>query len=217
MTATAPDLMGRNSGMHSGAPTRRRTDRTTDGHAEPSAVHKLRRLRLRSQLLGDLIVDEDAVLEFPDGLFGFASCRHWVLVGAGRPGWCWLHAVDHPALAFLLVDPFEAYPEFSVTLTPKDLSALGAERATEVGVFAIVTLPRAAGEAMTANLQGPVAIVASSRRGRQLVLGDSRQGDARFGARAPLAQAFAPVIAPVIASGSDGDTQVLRRSTDTEA
>lgn len=155
-----------------------------------TTVHKLPRTRLRSQLLGEMIVDEDAILEFPDGLFGFASCKKWVLVGAGRPGFCWLHAMDHAALAFLLVDPFEAYPEFSVTLTAGDLAALGAQSATEVGIFAIVTLPRAAGEPMTANLQGPVAIVAQSRRGRQLVLGDARHGEARFGARAPLAAAF---------------------------
>lgn len=150
-------------------------------------VHQMRRRRVPSQLLGDLIVAEDSILEFPDGLFGFASCREWVLVGAGRPGWCWLHAVDHPALAFLLVDPFECFPDFSVELSAQDLAVLGASRATEVGVFAIVTLPLVAGEPMTANLQGPVAIALPTRRGRQLAL-----GDARFGARVPLPAGLVP-------------------------
>jgi len=62
---------------------------------------------------------------------------------------------------------------------------------------------------MTVNLQGPVAIVASSRRGRQLVLGDMRGSDPRFGARAPLVAPFANPFAP--------DTQVLSERTDTEA
>ncbi len=169
------------------------------------ATHGPRRLRLRSRLLGDLLYGEDAILEFPDGLFGFASCTRWVLVSADRPGWCWLHAIDHPALAFLLVDPFDAYPEFSVTLTAHDVAALGVPSATMVGVYAIVTLPRTAAEAMTVNLQGPVAIAASSRRGRQLVLGDARRGDVRFGARAPLP------------ARSARDAQVLSGATDTEA
>ena len=189
MTATDPAPMSRHSAVRTIAP------------ATTTAVHKMRRRRLRSQLLGDLIVDEDAILEFADGLFGFASCKQWVMVNAGRPGWCWLHALDHRALAFLLVDPFDVFAEFSVTLSPQDLAALVAQRATEVGVFAIVTLPRAAHETMTVNLQGPVAIVASSRRGRQLVLSDVRGSDPRFGARAP----FTP------------DTQVLSGRTDTEA
>ncbi|MCE9602301.1 MAG: flagellar assembly protein FliW [Gemmatimonadetes bacterium] len=172
-------------------------------------VHRMRRRRLRSELLGDLIVEEDAILEFPDGLFGFASCKEWVLVGAGRPGWCWLHAVDHAALAFLLVDPFDAVPEFSVALTPQDLAALDAQSATEVGVFAIVTLPRTAADVMTVNLQGPVAIVASSRRGRQLVIGDARASDPRFGARAPLSASFDATV--------EAGAQVLRERTDTES
>jgi flagellar assembly factor FliW len=166
MTASAPLL----------APAARRTP----------TVHKMRRRRVASQLFGEMIVSEDSILEFPDGLFGFASCTQWVLVTAERPGWCWLHALDHPALAFLLADPFEVTDEFSVELTPQDLAVLGAQRATEVAVFAIVTLPVAEGHGLTMNLQGPVAIALPSRRGRQLVL-----GDARFGAKVPLAGASA--------------------------
>ncbi len=168
--------------------------------APSTSTRAMRRRRVESQLLGAMIVNEDAILEFPDGLFGFAAHKHWVLVTAGRPGWCWLHAIDHPALAFLLVDPFESFPEFAVELTKQDLAVLGAADATQVAVFAIVTLPRAAGDALTANLQGPVAIALPSRRGRQLAL-----GDARFGARAPL--------------GVDHATaaQVLRGPDDTEA
>ena len=110
-----------------------------------SPVHSERRRRRRfnSQLLGDVIVPEEQVLQFADGLFGFTAQREWVMIAAGRPGWCWLHAVDHPALAFLLVDPFEAFPDFGVELTTHDLKALGVTSATQVGIFAIVTLPLA--------------------------------------------------------------------------
>ncbi len=141
-----------------------------------ATVHPLGRRRVDSRLFGELIVSDDSILEFPDGLFGFASCKQWVLVTAERAGWCWLHALDHPALAFLLADPFEAVREYSVELSAQDLAVLGAQRATEVAVFAIVTLPRAEGEAMTMNLQGPVAIALPSRRGRQLVMADARYG-----------------------------------------
>jgi len=146
---------------------------------------KMRRRRLQSALLGDVMVSDEAILEFPDGLFGFATCRKWVLVDAGRPGWMWLHALDHPALAFLLADPFESFPGFAVELSAHDLATLDAQTATEVAVFAIVTLPMTPGEPMTMNLQGPVAIALPSRRGRQLVL-----SDARFGAKAVIESPF---------------------------
>ncbi|MBL8995758.1 MAG: flagellar assembly protein FliW [Gemmatimonadetes bacterium] len=148
----------------------------------PVHTERRRRRRFHSQLLGDVIVPEEQVLQFADGLFGFAAQREWVMIAAGRQGWCWLHAVDHPALAFLLVDPFEAFPDFGVELTTQDLRALGVTSATQVGIFAIATLPLAADAPITVNLQGPVAIAIPTRRGRQLVM-----SDARFGSRAPLA------------------------------
>ncbi|MBX7120443.1 MAG: flagellar assembly protein FliW [Gemmatimonadaceae bacterium] len=153
------------------------------GPHAPAAATRARRRRIKSHLLGDLAVPADAVLEFPDGLFGFPSCKEWVLVATERAGWCWLHSAEHPALAFLLVDPFTQFPAFAVDLTAQDLAVLGVSSATQVAVFAIVTLPRAAGDAPTVNLSGPVAIALPSRRGRQLVL-----NDARFDARTALAQ-----------------------------
>lgn len=168
MSAPAPILEAR-SGPHAPARTTR-----------PS---RARRRRIRSHLLGDLLVHDDAVLEFPDGLFGFSGSRDWVMVPTEQPGFCWLHSVDHPALAFLLADPFTLFPDFAVDLSAQDLAVLGATSATEVAVFAIVTLPRAADDAPTINLSGPVAIALPSRRGRQVVL-----NDARFSARTPLTQ-----------------------------
>lgn len=151
--------------------------RTTSAQAARSALPvKLRRRKLHSHLLGDVTVSDESILDFPDGLFGFATCTKWVLVDAGRPGWMWLHALDHPTLAFLLADPFESFPGFAVELSTKDLEALDAQSATDVAVFAIVTLPIDAGETMTINLQGPVAIALPARRGKQLVVSDTRLG-----------------------------------------
>ena len=150
---------------------------STSAHVVRSArPAKIRRRKLHSHLLGDVMVTDESILEFPEGLFGFATCTKWVLVDAGRPGWMWLHALDHPALAFLLADPFESFPGFSVELSAQDLAALDAQSATEVAVFAIVTLPMTAGESMSINLQGPVAIALPARRGKQLVLSDARLG-----------------------------------------
>jgi flagellar assembly factor FliW len=173
---------------------------TTSTHASCSARQaKVRRRKLHSHLLGDVMVSDASVLEFPDGLFGFSTCTTWVLVDAGRPGWMWLHALDHPALAFLLADPFDSFPGFSVELSAQDLAALDAQSATEVAVFAIATLPMTASDSITLNLQGPVAIALPARRGRQLVV-----SDARLGAKVAIESPF--VTAAQVCGGPD-DTQ----------
>ena len=134
-----------------------------------------------SDVLGPVTVRAGDELSFPRGVFGFPACTRWVLVAAAQPGFFWLQSVEHAALAFLLVDPFEVFPGYGVELTEADLRDLRASSPRDVVILSIVTLPRTAGEPMTANLQGPVAIDLGTRRGRQLVVQDPAAG-----ARRPL-------------------------------
>ncbi len=113
---------------------------------------------------------------FPSGLFGFPECRHFLLAATARPGFYWLRSSEHEALAFLLADPFLFFPEYTVDLGDGDLSGLASDDPADLAVLVIVTLPRAAGEAITANLQGPIVVNLARRVARQVVLQDSRFG-----------------------------------------
>ena len=113
---------------------------------------------------------------FPAGLFGFPECRDFRLSATTRPGLYWLRSSEHEALAFLLADPFLFFPEYTVDLSEGDLAGLASEDPSDLAVLAIVTLPRSAGEALTANLQGPVIVNLARRIARQVVLQDSRFG-----------------------------------------
>ena len=128
-------------------------------------------LRIASTLFGTLDVRPESVVHFTDGLFGFRDCLRFALVPTPRQAVFWLQSVEHPTLAFLLVDPFHVAPGFSVELSDADLAAIEARTPEDVAVLAIATLPKAAGETPTANLQGPLAINVRQARGRQLAVG----------------------------------------------
>ncbi len=131
---------------------------------------------LQSDLLGALEISPDELVEFPTGLYGFPECRHFVLVASDREGFFWLQSADHSALVFLLVDPFVHFPGYSVDLAPVDLLELAATEATDIAVFAIVTLPGSRNEQPTANLQGPLAINLARRTAKQLAVSESEYG-----------------------------------------
>lgn len=131
---------------------------------------------VESQILGALKVSAEECFEFPDGLFGFPASRHWVLVPAERAGFFWLQSLDCHSLAFLLVDPFALSEDFYVDLTEGDLLPLKGTRSSEIGVLAIVTLPRTVGEVPTANLQGLLALNFTRRLGKQIIVQDSQYG-----------------------------------------
>ena len=142
--------------------TSRRAVTMSDRQPSPVVVH--------SELLGTLELHEDQVLDFHTGLLGFPECRRFVLVPAVREGTWWLQSLDHPTLAFLLVDPFLAFDGYTVDLGATERFTLQVQEPSDVMVLAIVTLPGPTGGEPTANLLAPLVINVTRRRGQQAVI-----------------------------------------------
>lgn len=134
------------------------------------------RIPVPSARLGTLLAEPSDLFTFPEGLVGLPAAREWVLVRGAREGFFWLQSRDEPALAFVLADPFRAFPEFEVELLEADLSLLRAREDSDVVVLSVVTLPARAGEPCTLNLQAPLALCVTTGRGRQVVRPESPHG-----------------------------------------
>lgn len=129
-----------------------------------------------SDILGPLVVGEDAVLTFPRGVLGFPECRRFVLLASAHDGLYWLQSAEFSALTFVVADPFRFVPEYAVDLGPGLRQALEATDAADVAIFAIVTLATTPDRAPTMNLQGPLLVNTRARRAMQQVIPESRWG-----------------------------------------
>ncbi|MDQ6827245.1 MAG: flagellar assembly protein FliW [Gemmatimonadota bacterium] len=136
---------------------------------------------VHSDLLGPISVSAGEIIIFPAGLFGFPECRSFVLVATARDGMFWLQSAEYGTLAFLVVDPFLFFADYSVDLAPIELAKLEAKDATDIAVLTIVTLPRSRDDIATANLQGPIAFNLGSRLAKQIAIPDSD-----FGVQCPI-------------------------------
>lgn len=136
---------------------------------------------LQSALFGQLEITNDDLIDFSDGLLGFPECHSWALLPGTKPGVTWLQSADHSALVFLLVDPFVFFEGYTAELSEGELRRLSARDATTIAVFAIVTLPIPGDTQCSANLQGPLVVNISERKGMQVVLGEGS-----FGVREPV-------------------------------
>ncbi len=129
---------------------------------------------VKSARLGEFEVPEEKVLHFPDGLLGFESCRRFVILEHGpETPFKWLQGVDDPDLAFVILNPAEFLPGYTVELGRDDVVKLGLKEAGEAAVYVLVVIPEDPSQ-MTANLQGPLVLNAERRLGRQVVLADGR-------------------------------------------
>ncbi len=126
-------------------------------------------------------VPEANVITMPLGIPGFAEAREFVLIDH-KPGsmFRWLQSLDDAALAFVVIDPLMADPEFPVANVRSHLGFLDLDEDEEVVVVAICTIPPRP-KTPTVNLLAPIGIGVNSRRAAQVVLHETT-----YDARAPF-------------------------------
>ncbi|MBX6316722.1 MAG: flagellar assembly protein FliW [Isosphaeraceae bacterium] len=140
---------------------------------------------------GMIEVSEAEIIRLPEGLVGFRGYTQFVhLPDPEVAGLSWLQSVTAPELAFGLVPPPLAVPDYKIELRPGDRAAL--ELDDERSALVYVILNRGEGGGLTVNLQGPLVFNPARRLGRQLVLTSSR-----YAVRYPLeSPAPAPTLLP---------------------
>ncbi len=116
---------------------------------------------------------ETDVITIPEGLLGFRSFIHYILLpDPVVMGLSWLQSLTAPELAFGLVAPPMAVGDYRVEIRQGDRAAL--ELDDERSALTYVILNRGDGGGLTVNLQGPLVFNPIRRLGRQLVLTSSR-------------------------------------------
>jgi len=132
-------------------------------------------LKVLTSRFGELEIDPQTVIEVPRGLIGFPDQKRYVIIQhKPRSPFYWFQALEAPDLAFVIVDPLAFKPDYQAPLSKSVLEELKAERAEEVSVYVIITIPPGHPEKMTANLLGPLVINSQTRLARQLVLDENQ-------------------------------------------
>ena len=130
-------------------------------------------MNINTTRFGLIQASESEIIRIPDGLVGFRSFTQYVLLpDTVAAGLTWLQSVTAPELAFGLIAPPMAIPDYRVELRPGDRAAL--ELDEERSALVYVILNRCEGIGLTVNLQGPLVFNLSKRLGRQMVLTSSR-------------------------------------------
>lgn len=129
-------------------------------------------MKYHSTRFGEFEVTADAVLNFPDGLYGFETETRFALLpldpGIDSP-LEWMQSLSTPELAFVIADPAPFVPDYAVTPTEEDRRAIGLGDQDAFKLRIIVTVPEDY-RRMTGNLLAPLVIHPGLNTGRQMVL-----------------------------------------------
>lgn len=131
-------------------------------------------MKIETNRFGTITISEDEIVQFEEGLLGFEAYHKYVVLNTedGSP-FRWLQSVDDGNLAFVIIEPLSFMLEYDLEIPDEDQVALSLERAEDVVIYAIVSIPDNPQD-MTANLQGPVVINAKDKKGRQIISTNSR-------------------------------------------
>lgn len=125
----------------------------------------------QSSRFGEMQVSASSLIDVPAGIIGFPHATRYVMLEHKYPV-SWLHAVDDPNLAFVVIDGFEIGQqfEFKPPLNDKDCDF---KEDDEFAILIVVTV-RPDPRLTTANLKAPIFVNMRNRRGVQVIFDDPR-------------------------------------------
>src|SRR5689334_21321402 len=127
---------------------------------------------VQTSRFGPVEIDEQRMIAFSRGILGFPKYKNYVLIQPEADStFYWLQSVDAADLAFVVTDPLLFMPEYQVPLREETRQELGLSDLSEANVLVIVNK---VGDMLTANMQGPLVIHATTRAAAQVVISEKK-------------------------------------------
>lgn len=127
-------------------------------------------MQLKTVNFGEIEINEEDVIIFPEGIPGFEDSKKYVLIGneSNEAVFFWLQSVDIPELCFVVTDPFMVYDGYGVDVEDEDVELLELTDPKKVLTLTIVVIPENINE-IRVNLKAPILINVEKKLGKQVI------------------------------------------------
>jgi flagellar assembly factor FliW len=130
-------------------------------------------MKFSSTRFGTLEVSDGSILTFPSGILGFPDWTRYVILDHDTDApFKWLHCVEEPGLAFVILDPALFDANYRVEISAEVLAEVKGVAAGALTLAVILTIPSEDPGRITANLRGPLLMNPSTKLCKQMVLSD---------------------------------------------
>ncbi|MCO6459389.1 MAG: flagellar assembly protein FliW [Pirellulaceae bacterium] len=141
-------------------------------------------MEISSTRFGTVRIEAEDVLHFPQGLIGFETCCHWILLAdSANDAVAWLQCISRPDVALPVVSPRRYVRDYRLQVAAAELETLDPSGRGEIYVLAILGHDQGR---WTLNLKAPVIVNLSTRCGRQVVAQDDQPLQLQLPAVSPL-------------------------------
>lgn len=129
-------------------------------------------MEITTKVFGTITIDDDKIIQFPNGIIGFPDLTEFTLVHdeeKGTESIHWLQSLQEPAFAMPVMDPLIVCPNYNPEVDDELLKVIGEIIPEELLVLVTVTVPKDLTK-MSVNLRGPVVINAAEKKAIQIIV-----------------------------------------------
>ena len=130
-------------------------------------------MRVQTKFFGEVELDDNKVIEFPNGIIGFEDFKKFAIIydieDDRDTKISWLQSLEEPTLALPVVDPLAVTTEYAPMIEDELLNPLGNPADEDLLFLLVMTVPSDMTK-VTANMKAPVIISTEERKGVQLIV-----------------------------------------------
>ena len=117
-------------------------------------------MKLTTRIFGEVEIDDNKIISFPNGIIGFPDLKQFVLMFDEEKGTDtikWLQSIDEPTFAMPVMDPLIVCPDYKPEVDSNTVDLIGELSNDDLLILVTVTVPHDLKQ-MTVNLMGPFII-----------------------------------------------------------
>lgn len=131
-------------------------------------------MNINAKYFGPVTYTQAETILIPNGLIGFDSYTKYLPIPfhADNDSMISLQSLEDESLSFILMNPFDFFPDYQPLLSESDLKELNAESEEDISYY-VVSVIRDSIADSTVNLKAPLAVNAVNRQAKQVILDNS--------------------------------------------
>ena len=128
-------------------------------------------MEITTREFGAVQIEEDAVYEFPEGVYGFETDRKFAVFSREIEGYSFLYlqSMDNIVPCFLVFEPWDMVSEYKPLMSKEDMDACEVDDIEELIFLVIATVPSHI-EDLSINIKSPVVLNPKTRKAKQIIL-----------------------------------------------
>lgn len=128
-------------------------------------------MKINAKYFGEVSYENSDIIMIEKGLIGFESYMKYLPLSfhEDNDSMVSLQSLDEESLSFILMDPFQAFPDYAPELSAQDMDELKAESPDDLAFYVICVIRDTVAES-TVNLKAPLVINLATRKARQVIL-----------------------------------------------